>query len=105
MEGAESASERIKARHSRANVKKGSVVKQRDGTTILSESLGTTRASKALQRVADAMATLDSTKVRSLNLRYLSPCGSFVCARGASGTISLGSSNTCILVYAGHHHR
>lgn len=62
MEG-ETAADRIKARHSRANFKKGAVVKQRDGTTVLADSLGAARTSKAVVRVADAMATLDSTKV------------------------------------------
>ena len=63
MDGAETATDRIKARHVRAILKKGAVVKQRDGTTVLSESLGAARSSKAVQRVADAMVALDSTKV------------------------------------------
>lgn len=64
MEG-ETAADRIKARHVRANVKKGAVVKQRDGTTALAESVtGAARTSKAVRRVAEAMTTLDSTKVR-----------------------------------------
>ena len=62
MDG-ESAADRIKARHARATLKKGAVVKQRDGTTVLSESMGAARASKAVLRVADAMATLDAAKV------------------------------------------
>jgi hypothetical protein len=62
---AETAGDRIRGRHARAAIKKGAIVKvhvdssKSNGTGVPSAG----HTTKAVQRVADAMAALDTTKV------------------------------------------